>query len=135
MSSLEEQQVEAFAPGLLPAHLGMTMKRCGDGSAVVCLPFREVHRQHLGVLQGGVTATLIDVAMAWAVSSLIHPRSAPTIDLNVQYLRPVVDEDLECEATVIRAGRSVATARAEVTTNTGALVAVGTGTFLVRPSW
>jgi uncharacterized protein (TIGR00369 family) len=98
----------------------------------VRLPFRPEHRQHLGVLQGGVTATLIDVAMAWAVTSAIHPRSGPTVDLHVQYLRPVVDEDLRCEAVVIRAGRSVAAARAEVTTATGALVAVGSGSFLVR---
>jgi uncharacterized protein (TIGR00369 family) len=132
VTTLEAMQAEAFAPGLLPAHLGMTLKSCGDGSAVVSLPFKEQHRQHLGVLQGGVTATLIDVAMAWAVASAIHPRSAPTIDLHVQYLRPVVDDDLECEAVVVRAGRSVATTRAEVRTATGTVVAVGIGSFLVR---
>ena len=134
MTELEAVQAEAFGPGLLPGHLGMTLERCGDGTAVVCLPFRPEHRQHLGVLQGGITATLIDVAMAWAVTSAIHPRSAPTVDLHVQYLLPVVDEDLRCEAVVVRAGRSAAAARADVTTATGALVAVGTGSFLVRAS-
>jgi uncharacterized protein (TIGR00369 family) len=132
VTTMEEMQAEAFAPGLLPAHLGMSLDRCGDGSAVVCLPFRAEHRQHLGVLQGGVIATLIDVAMAWAVTSSIHPRLAPTVDLHVQYLRPVVDSDLACEAVVVRAGRSVVTTRAEVTTTEGTLVAVGIGSFLVR---
>jgi hypothetical protein len=32
----------------------------------------------------------------------------------------------------VRAGRSVVTTRAEVTTTTGSLVAVGIGSFLVR---
>ncbi len=122
---------EGFAPHLLPAHLGVEPISCGDGKARMRLPFRPQHLQNLGVIQGGIIATLADMTMAWAVLSLVHPRPAPTVDLTVSYLRPVTDQDIECEALVLRAGRSIAYARAEVVTAEGVLVASASGSFLV----
>jgi acyl-coenzyme A thioesterase PaaI-like protein len=72
------------------------------------------------------------MTMAWAVLSVVHPRHAPTVDLTVSYLRPVTDQDIECEAVVLRAGRSIAYARAEVVTGAGVLVASASASFLVR---
>ncbi|WP_214366934.1 PaaI family thioesterase [Pseudonocardia sp. H11422] len=131
--SLDAYIAEAFAPGYFPATLGVGLVACGDGRARLRLPFRPAHRQNAGVLQGGVTATLIDMAMAWAVTSAVHPRGTATVNLDVNYVRPVVDADLECEAVVVRAGRTVATVRAEVMTDDGSVVATGSGNFLLRP--
>ena len=130
---LDELLAEGFAPGYFAELLGMSLASCGEGRARVRLPFRLAHLQNAGILQGGVTATLLDTTMAWAAISSVHPRGTATIDLSVTYLRPVVDQDLECEAVVARVGRSVAAVRAEVLTSDGTVVATGTANFLVRP--
>ena len=124
---------EGFDSPYLPSQLGVKVVSCAEGRAHMLLPFRANHLQNFGVLQGGIAATLIDITLAWAVLSRIHPAQGPTIDLSISYLRPVTSEDLECRALVLRAGRSVAYARAEVTTTSGVLVAAGSGNFLVRP--
>lgn len=132
MQNFDEMLEDAFSARYLPAHLGVALVSCGHGKARMRLPYREAHLQNLGVLQGGITATLIDISLAWAVLSAVHPAQGHTINLTVSYLRPITTEDIECEAVVLRAGRSVAIARAEVTTASGVLVAAGSGSFLVR---
>jgi uncharacterized protein (TIGR00369 family) len=128
----EDLLERGFAPHLLGGHMGVQVLTCADGKARLRMPFRSHYLQNMGVVQGGVIATICDMTMAWAVLSQVHPRHSPTIDLNVSYLRPVTEQDLECEAIVLRAGRSVAYARAEVLTLDGVLVATATGSFLVR---
>ena len=132
MESFEDLLTEGFRQQFLPSQLGVEVISCGGGQAHMRLPFRASHLQNMGVLQGGIAATLIDITLAWAVLSAVHPAQTPTIDLSVSYLCPVTDEDLVCRAHVLRAGRSVAFARAEVTTTAGVLVAAGSGNFLVR---
>lgn len=132
--SFEALLDRGFAPHLLGGHMGVEVLSCGDGKARLRMPFRSHYLQNMGVVQGGVIATICDMTMAWAVLSQVHPRQSPTVDLNVSYLRPVTEQDLECEAVVLRAGRSVAYARAEVLTDEGVLVATATASFLVRES-
>jgi len=57
--------------------------------ATISIEMRDDLRQPSGVLHGGVTATLIDTAMAFAVRTRLEPTaSTATIDLTVHYLRP-----------------------------------------------
>lgn len=120
-----------LGPEFAAAHLGVKVVHCGSGKAHMRLPVQQELMQDAGVLQGGITATLMDITMAWAVLSTIHPKRAPTLDLQVSYLRPIFKEMIECEAVVVRAGRTVVHARAEVKSESGALAATGTGNFLV----
>lgn len=129
--SFDELLKHGFEPQFLASQLGVTVVHCGDGKARMRLPVRPTLLQNFGVLQGGITATLIDITMAWAVLSAVHPRHAPTVDLTVTYLRPITVEDIECEAVVVRAGRSMSHVRAEVFTASGAVAATGSGNFLV----
>lgn len=72
------------------------------------------------VLQGGVVATLIDHAGGAALrTTLDDPRETGhgTTDLNVSYVRPATG-DLTAEASVVRAGGSMAVVRVDVTTTT-----------------
>jgi uncharacterized protein (TIGR00369 family) len=131
-AAFEEVLEQAFEPHLLSGAMGVQVLSCGGGKARLRLPFRPQFLQNMGVVQGGVVATLADMTMAWAVLSAVHPRHAPTVDLTVSYLRPVTEQDLECEAVVLRAGRSVAYARADVVNADGVLVAAASASFLVR---
>lgn len=58
-----------------------------------------------GGLHGGIIASLIDIAAAYAVERFVSPGGA-TVTLSVDYLRPIFGERVEAEAAIVRAGRS-----------------------------
>lgn len=79
-------------------------------------------------LHGGVIATLIDVAGDYAVALKVG-QGVPTISLNVDYLRFARGTKVFATATLIKCGRSIAVVDIEVADETGALIAVGRGTY------
>ena len=91
---------------------------------------RDELRQPFGVLHGGVTATLIDTAMAFAVRTLLNT-TEPTasIDLTVQYLRPHTAGKDVCTAKVVRPGKRIFTVSADVENGEGKLIATAISTY------
>lgn len=81
------------------------------------------------ILHGGLTSTLLDEAMAWAVYGLLQQLSMTT-ELRVTFLGPVRCGDAltVTGAIVSRNGRE-AEARAEIRDSGGILRAHGTGTM------
>lgn len=77
---------------------------------------------------GGVVAGFIDLAGHAAVAVQIG-RIAPTIDLRIDYLRPVPGVELTATARVLKLGRTIARADIEVADDAGTVYAVGRGTF------
>jgi uncharacterized protein (TIGR00369 family) len=77
---------------------------------------------------GGVLASLIDLAGHAAVAVRIG-RTAPTIDLRIDYLRSAGEVDLTATARIVRAGRTVAIVDIEVTDPQARLIAIGRGAF------
>ncbi|MEO2105741.1 MAG: PaaI family thioesterase [Actinomycetota bacterium] len=129
----EDDLWEAFRDGFFPAHLGIELVGWEEGAVRLHLPAKPHLMQNYGVVQGGALATLADVGMAWATLSVVHPSMCPTITLNMTYLAPVREAAVDCEARVVRAGRSVAATEATITTEEGVVAATAVGTFLVRP--
>ena len=98
-----------------------------------------------GILHGGVTASMLDVAGGMIVfdqmledmefisqESLIKKmQNLGTIDLRVDYLRPGRGEEFTVTAEIIRAGNKVAVARMELHNENGDHIAFGTGTYMV----
>lgn len=122
--------VGMFSGAPLPRHLGMTL-RFDDGLRAVVDIAHGPHLDHaLAQVHGGVLATLVDTA-AWFTAAVHYDTWITTVDLHVRYLEPTGGEDLTATGTLIRAGRSLAAADAEVRTAGGRLVAVGGGTFSV----
>ncbi|MGI9056651.1 MAG: PaaI family thioesterase, partial [Pyrinomonadaceae bacterium] len=82
------------------------------------------------LLHGGVTATLIDTAMAFAVITVLtREEKASTVDLNVHYLRPHLDGKIFCTAKIVKAGKRLLTVSAEVTNEQGKLIATALSTY------
>ena len=77
--------------------IGMRLVDLKMDEAVISIEMRDDLRQPSGVLHGGVTATLIDTAMAFAVRTRLAPEAATaTIDLTVHYLRPLSTGNAIC---------------------------------------
>ena len=110
--------------------IGMRLVSLKLDEAQIAIEMRDDLRQPSGVLHGGVTATLIDTAMAFAVRTRLEPTAATaTIDLTVHYLRPLVEGKAICIARVVRAGKRIFTVSADVENEEGKLIATGLSTY------
>lgn len=110
--------------------IGMKLVDLRPDEAVLSIEMRDDLRQPSGVLHGGVTATLIDTAMAFAVRTrLAVTEATATIDLTVHYLRPHMTGLFSCTAKIVRAGKRIFTVSAEVHNEEGKLIATGISTY------
>lgn len=110
--------------------IGMKLVDLERGRAVISIEMRDDLKQPNGILHGGVTAALIDTAMAFAVRTHLDPTEpTATIDLTVHYLRPHSSGTVTCKANVIRAGRRIFTVSADVLNETGKLIATAVSTY------
>ncbi|WP_235666528.1 PaaI family thioesterase [Mycolicibacterium chitae] len=69
-----------------------------------------------GALQGGLIATLIDIAGGVLAGRHVGAdQDVTTADLNIHYLAPVVQGPARAEATIVRAGRRLIVTGVDVT--------------------
>jgi uncharacterized protein (TIGR00369 family) len=79
-------------------------------------------------VHGGIVASLLDIAATFAlIAGTDH--DWVTVDLRVDYLRPVRGGDVTITGNVVRAGRTFGRSRAELVAGDGAICAVAIGTF------
>ena len=97
---------------------------------VLRLPFRHEYQrmQEVPQVHGGPIASLIDIAGTYVMWAVLG-KGVPTINLRVDYLRPVVDSSLRATASVRRAGRTIALVDIDVHDDSDRLVAVGRGSY------
>jgi len=128
----ERKQLAATALHNLPFAklIGMRLVDIRPNEAVISMEMRDDLRQPSGVLHGGMTATLIDTAMAFAVRThLADHEATATIDLTVHYMRPHTSGTITCTAKVVRAGKRIFTVTADVENEEGKLIATGLSTY------
>jgi acyl-CoA thioesterase len=110
--------------------LGIELVEITEGKVVMSLEMQEKLRQPYKLLHGGATASLIDTAMAFAVIAAIGTEEkATTVDLIVQYLRPVTEGKVFCTAKVTRAGKRLLFLSAEVVNEQKKLIATALSTY------
>ena len=110
--------------------MGMQLVDLQLDMATIKIDMRDDLRHPGGILHGGVTATLIDTAMAYAVRTRVAPEErTATIDLTVHYLRPHTDGTFACTAKVVRAGKRIFTVSADVYNESGDQIATAISTY------
>ena len=127
----QKQRAETSLHNLPFARLmGMRLVELRPGEAVIKIEMRDDLRQPAGVLHGGVTATLIDTAMAFAViTRLDEGERTSTVDLTVHYLRPHFEGTFTCTAKVVRGGKRIFTVSADVVNEEGEQIATALSTY------
>jgi uncharacterized protein (TIGR00369 family) len=129
----------AMQAGTLPmppmlALLGVTMGTLERGRVTMSLEPAEYHYNPYGTAHGGVLASLLDTVMSCAILSLLPlGRGNTTIDLTVNYLRPLTMESgpVTAEGTVVHTGRTTALAQGRVVDASGRLYGAATTTCLL----
>ena len=137
LSGLEYLQ-KIVAGELPPPPIGALMNfrisELSEGRAVFVVEPAEYHYNPIGVVHGGVAATLLDSAMGCAVhSTLPVGASYTTLEIKVNYIRPMTADTglVRCEATIIHLGVRTATAEGKVVDQKGKLYAHGTTTCII----
>ena len=118
----------------IAATLGFTPVEFDHGRAVFeGTPERFVYNP-IGAVHGGWAATLLDSAMGCAVHTTLPAGKAyTTVDLSISMVRAITERvgRVRCEAKIIHAGSSIATAEGRIVGADGTLYAHGTSTCLV----
>lgn len=140
MSGIEA--LRAVLAGTLPPPpiavlLGMELTEVSEGQVAFTVEPAEYHYNPLGVVHGGLAATLLDSAMGCAVQSLLPVGTGyTTLEIKVNYLRAMTSTTglVTCTGQVIHLGRRTAIAEARLAGADGKLYAHGTTTcILFRP--
>jgi uncharacterized protein (TIGR00369 family) len=111
--------------------VGFTMDSVEPGHTVFRLEADERHANPMGTLHGGILCDLVDAAMgtAWG-STLGEGETYTTVELKINFMRPVWRATLTAEGRVIGGGRTVGLTECRVTDEKGRLVAHATSTLL-----
>jgi uncharacterized protein (TIGR00369 family) len=110
--------------------IGMRLESFAEGEALVALEATAAHANPMGTVQGGVLAAVADAAMGWALMTILgENESYTTLEVKVNFLRPVWAGRLEARGRVKSAGRTVSLVECDVLSG-GKLVAHGVSTCL-----
>jgi len=112
--------------------IGFEAKDIADGRATVTLAAGPQHANPMGTLHGGVLCDIADAAMGIAfASTLAAEESFTTVELKINFFRPVWEAQLRAEGKVVRRGRTVGYIECEISDERGQLIAKAASTCLV----
>lgn len=112
--------------------IGMRITAIGEGEAYLAMPVETKLHHSRGIVQGGAIASIADAAAAFAVFSLVNPGEAVnTIEIKLNYLRPVSQGELTAEGRVVHKGKRIAVVDMEVKQDGGKMVAKGMATMMI----
>jgi uncharacterized protein (TIGR00369 family) len=95
-------------------HLGIQLTATGLDSCETALKIDNRHLQQHGFVHAGVIATIADHTAGGAARAASGERDVITIEFKINFLRPASARKLICQGKVLRAGKSVIVAEAEV---------------------
>jgi len=102
------------------------------GAITVSFNADERFTNPAGAVQGGILAAMLDDAMGPAVVLATDgARYAPTINLNINYLKPVAPGRVRVEARVTHMGKTIAYLEGKLFSEDGVLSATATATARV----
>jgi uncharacterized protein (TIGR00369 family) len=112
--------------------IGFALVEAGEGRAVVTLEAGPQHTNPMGTLHGGILCDIADAAMGIAFNSTLGvAESFTTVELKINFFRPVWKAQLRAEGKVVRRGKTVGYVECEVTDEKGRAVAKASSTCLV----
>lgn len=117
-------------------HLGVQVEAAREGWIRLRLAVRtELCNAPGAPLHGGVYATLVDMAVGGALSTMQEAGAGgvdqTTLDLNVSFIGGIRDGEVVAEGQILKRGRAIAFGEARLTDTAGRLLAVGRATYMI----
>jgi uncharacterized protein (TIGR00369 family) len=111
--------------------LGFVLKAIEPGRAVFETEVDQRHHNPMGTLHGGIYCDLADLAMGYAyATTLAEGEAFTTVELKINFFRPVREGKLTADARVLKAGSMVGYVECDVTERNGKLVARAASTCM-----
>jgi uncharacterized protein (TIGR00369 family) len=119
-------------PPAIAKTLGFKLTEVDLGSATIMMEANlDIHANPMGTLHGGVLCDLADLAIGTAhASTLQEGESFTSIDLQINFFRPVFKGSLFAKARPVHSGKTVSRYVCEVLRDDGKLVAQVTSTVM-----
>jgi uncharacterized protein (TIGR00369 family) len=125
--SMQEGGPQAPAADLI----GFRLVAAGGGRATVDFEASERHANPMGTLHGGILCDIADAAMGMAYASTLGDgETFTTLELKINFLKPVWNAKLTAEANVVKNGRTVGLVECDVFDEKHSLVARASSTCL-----
>jgi len=110
--------------------LSIKIEEVRDNYARLSIKIEKKHIQFLETVHGGVIASLADSAAAWAVYGSSNLKGIPvTVEMKINFLKPVKSGKLVAEARNIHGGSRIFVSDVEVKNGKGNLVAKSLVTY------
>jgi uncharacterized protein (TIGR00369 family) len=112
--------------------VGMRLVEVGDGEAKFELDaVPERHANPMGTVHGGILCDVADAAMGVAYASRLGDgESFTTLEMKINFLKPVWSGRLTARARLVKGGRTVGLAECDIEDDSGALVARASSTCM-----
>jgi uncharacterized protein (TIGR00369 family) len=111
--------------------IGFEAKEIAEGRAILTLAAGPQHANPMGSLHGGVLCDIADAAMGIAFATTLGPdESLTTVELKINFFRPVWEARLRAEGKVVRRGSLMGYIECEITDEQGRLVAKASSTCM-----
>lgn len=129
-------QLRAAVRGELPRPpvaqlVGFTLTAVAEGRSTVVLEAGPQHANPMGTLHGGILCDVADAAMGIAyASTLAEDESFTTLELKINFLKPVWQARLTAEGRVVKRGRTIGLTECDITDENGSLVARASSTCM-----
>jgi uncharacterized protein (TIGR00369 family) len=120
------------APPPIARSLGIEPVSVAPGQSEVRMPVNlERFANPMGTLHGGVLSDLADLAMGIAYAATLQDgESLTTVELAINFLRPVRGGTLTATARLVQRGRTIGLLECDVTNERGKLVARAKSTYM-----
>jgi uncharacterized protein (TIGR00369 family) len=101
-----------------------------DAAKEICrltFPVTDMLKNPQGGLHGGVMASAMDISMGHLIAKVAGPGA--TIEMKVQFMRPVTEGTVTCEGSFTRRGRTLSFMESKLYSEDGNLAAHATATW------
>jgi uncharacterized protein (TIGR00369 family) len=128
-----EKMIRGEAPAAPVARLiGFRLCSVAHGESLFEMEATEAHWNPMGTLHGGILCDIADAAMGVAFATTLDDgESFTTLELKINFLRPLWKDKLRAVGKVVKRGRSVGMVECEITDSKGSLVAQSSSTCMV----
>ena len=111
--------------------IGFHLVEVEPGRAVFEMEAGPRHANPMGTLHGGILCDIADAAMGIAYASTLEEgESFTTLELKINFLKPVWNARLRAEGHLVKRGKTVGLVECDVRDETGSLVARASSTCL-----
>jgi uncharacterized protein (TIGR00369 family) len=126
-----ETTTMSYPPPIAKA-IGFELIEIGQASAALKMQTDPtVHGNPMGTVHGGVLCDLADAAIGTAHATTLEANESFTsIDLRINFFRPVWKDEIRATAKAVQQGRTVSFYSCDITRSDGKLVAVVTSSVM-----